>query len=233
MKVLDLCRIEKGNFSIDGSSEQVASRIFENLSREMEAVASQAGLRDAWKRYDSNKAWTLHWERALKNIRRTIARRNPEAMFRELRSAPYDHVILAELKDYGYDSQLVEKEMRSANRRSQWANQMELAAAYAFAWGEEIVQERRYREVEDRFHGLSRIRDWTKTILVVLVLATIAVVYLGSRYPAFLARVGGGLQEIIEAMWLVVVSILGLTFAVSSIAYTSLKWAAKRGWVNE
>jgi hypothetical protein len=107
----------------------------------MEVAAVRCGLEDTWKLYDEAAQWlSKHGMHDVKLIRRTIRRRNAEAMFGELYHAGVAgaEILSEKLKNYGFDPDLVWRETKNfapQAKDSDWrkARERELAAMLAFA----------------------------------------------------------------------------------------------------
>ena len=127
-------------------------KIYDELTREMEAAAAASGLEKQWTLYEWKPSLLLQSPR----IRRVIGRRQPDAMFREL--IPYgafQNLELATLQSAGLDVEMVRKEITAAEKliaredakdRYKSCYKKETEAVVNWAQTEQMTHERRYQE---------------------------------------------------------------------------------------
>jgi len=119
----------------------VTAGVLEKPPGEIEAAAAQCNLAEVlWSYQDSSRA-TL--DPVLKEIRRFVGRRNPEAMIREMAEGGRDsfsfwwsqpHVLLG---NYGYDRNMVKREIRRARKlilKDEYAKEREQDLRAAQVW---------------------------------------------------------------------------------------------------
>lgn len=160
-QVRELCRTEIAQNRYSESGDR-ASQIFEALTTETEAAAKRCGLEKVWRFYNTNKNWfvegsgspfEIRMEYTIKNIRRALARKNPETTVRELVYADGNVRVgfdqLQPLKSYGFDLEMIERELRAAwklvlkERKARREELQVLSAAWSHFRIEETEQERR------------------------------------------------------------------------------------------
>lgn len=128
-----------------------ARTIRNKLTAEMKGASSKSGLEETWAFYDEAMDWM---QGRVSTMRRIITRRNPEAIFRLLWESQYGWLLeLKKLQAFGYDSDIVDKELTAAKKlvrkdTGKWGKvfDKDLEAAQLAAWEAEVVSEATYKE---------------------------------------------------------------------------------------
>lgn len=155
-KVRTICARDRDDWEDLEGSGRFTKQVYDGLSLQIAEAMVRHGLLEQWKWYDAARDWLVDHEGAMKDVRRLIGRQ-PEAMLREFEDQMRDATrnttvrqVLVSLPNYGYDAQLVEKEMtvirNYATKGAFYEDyRTELNAALAFIAAENAVDEQRWK----------------------------------------------------------------------------------------